>query len=337
MSLLRGQRLEQLKMADVDIAMKRIRQAIKPSPILSMEPLNIYLKHAVYTKAESLQPSGSFKLRGAYNKIASICEQQGGANVITASSGNHALGVSLSARWLGQRAVVVVPETAPAIKKDMCRALGADVIEHGQTYDDAYLLAKSLTEESGAIYIHPVADTDVVAGQGTIALEIVEQIPDVEQVVIPIGGGGLASGISFVMKTVKPNVKVVGVQAEGSSAFYESFKKGQIVELERVNTIADGLSCKKIEPYLFDMIVRLIDDIVLVSESLIKRAIRVGLFYGKLLLEGAGAASLAAVLGGSLDLGRKTVVIASGSNIDKQLLINVINENYNISEGGGYM
>lgn len=326
MPLLRGQRLEPLTMKDVDIAMTRIRRVITPSPMLSIEPLNLYLKHVIYTKAESLQPSGSFKLRGAYNKIASIQKQQEKASVITASSGNHALSVSLSARWLGQHAIVVVPESAPMMKKDMCRALGAEVIERGRTYDDAYLLAQSLAEKGDANYVHPVADTDVVAGQGTIALEVIEQLPDVEQVVIPIGGGGLASGISFVMKTMKPDVKIVGVQPEGSPAFYESLKKGRLVELREVNTIADGLSCKKIEPYLLDMISRWVDDVVLVSEVAIKRAIRVGLLYGKLLLEGAGAASLAAVLEDLLDLKMKTVIIASGSNIDKQLFTDVINE-----------
>lgn len=323
---LRGQRLEPATWADVQAAYRRISQRFGPSPLFTNEFLKGSLGERVLLKAESLLPTGAFKLRGAYNKISCLREAGEVTSVVTASSGNHALGVSLASRWLGITATVCVPRTTPEVKKSNCRSLGAEVVEAGEIYDEAYAKAKELCEQHAMYYVHPVADTDVVAGQGTIAMEILKQKEDVEQIVVPLGGGGLVSGIAFAAKQIKPSVRVVAVQAAGSPLFYRSLQEGKPVDLETVSTIADGMASKKVEPYLWGMVQEYVDDVVVVAESSIAEAVRTALLEGKLLLEGAGAAATAAVLEGQVSHELNTVVIASGANIDPALLTRILNQ-----------
>jgi len=311
-----SQRLDPLTLPDIQTAKERLRNVITPSPIINMELLNMKLQKNVFVKAESLLPVGSFKLRGAYNKIAAITEGKSGIEVITASAGNHAMGVSYACKVLNQKATVVLPKTAPAIKKETCLALGATVIEYGETYNDAYAKAREMEKELGSVYIHSIADTEIIAGQGTVGLEILEQLPNVKQVIVPIGGGGLVSGVAVALKSINPKIRVIAVQPSGSPVYYRTIKEKKIVELNEVNTIADGLANKKVEPFLLDHILKWVDDVCLVQEDSIKKAIALQLMYGKILVEGAGAAALAAVLEGQIDCSEPTVLISTGSNID---------------------
>lgn len=322
---MKGQRLDTVTWEDVKHAEIRLRGHVGPSPLVSMEFLNMLVGRAVWLKVESVLPTGSFKLRGAYNKIASLTERFGRTDVITASSGNHALGVSFASKRLGQRAVVYVPTVTPDAKKANCRKLGATVVEEGDIYDDAYAAA---CKQSGSYYVHPVADTDVVAGQGTISLEITAQLPEVQQIVVPLGGGGLVSGIAFVAKSINSKIRVVAVQAEGSPLFRRCIDAGRLVDLETVDTIADGMACKRAEPFLYDMVTRYVDDVVVVPERMIRYAMQVALRHAKLVLEGAGAAALGALLNGQVKQDLKTVVVASGGNVDLPRLLDVLQERF---------
>jgi threonine dehydratase len=323
---MRGQKLEPVTWEDVQKAYRRIRERFGPSPLVATEFLKRILGHNIQLKAESMNPTGAFKIRGAYNKISCLMEEREVRRVVTASSGNHALGVSLASYWKGIEATVCVPGPTPEVKKRNCIDFGATVIPVGEIYDDAYTHAQELCENEGMLYIHPVADTDVVAGQGTISVEILEQNPNVEQVIVPLGGGGLASGIAFAMKHAKSSVRIVAVQAAGSPLFYRCLEAGKLVELEHVDTIADGMACKKAEPYLLDMVKKYVDDVVVVAEETIAEAIRVCLLDGKLLLEGAGASATAAVIEGKVKVDCNTVIIASGGNIDPSLLKSILEE-----------
>ncbi|MBP1933608.1 threonine ammonia-lyase [Ammoniphilus resinae] len=320
------QRLDPVTLGDIQKAKERLRNVITPSPVVSMELLNMKIKQNLYFKAESLLPVGSFKLRGAYNKIAAISEEKSGFEVITASAGNHAMGVSYACKILNQKATVVVPKTAPKIKKETCQALGATVIEYGENYNDAYSKAREIEKEYGTRYVHPVADTEVIAGQGTIGLEIMEQLPDVQQVIVPLGGGGLAVGIAAAVKSINPKIRVIAIQPSGSAVFYQTIKEKKTVVLDQVNTIADGLSNKKAEPFLLDQILQWVDDVYMVQEESIKRAIVLQLMYGKILVEGAGAAPLAAVIEDQIDCRVPTVLVSTGSNIDSGMLRDLLDD-----------
>ena len=325
---MKGQRQDPVTWDDVKRAEVRLRGHVGPSPLVSIEFLNMVVGYPVWLKAESLLPTGSFKLRGAYNKIAALSEQFGKADIIAASSGNHALGVSFASRSLGQTAVVYVPTVTPDAKKENCRKLGATVVEVGSIYDEAYAAAAAACENGRSYYVHPVADTDIVAGQGTISVELAAQLPDVRQIVVPLGGGGLVSGIAFAAKSINPSIRIVAVQAEGSPLFRRCLDAGRLVELDSVDTIADGMACKRAEPFLFRMIQQYVDDVVVVPERMIRYAMQTAVRHGKLVLEGSGAAALGAVLNGQVDSKLKTVIIASGGNVDLPRLVQVMEEDH---------
>ncbi|MFB5661255.1 threonine/serine dehydratase [Alteribacillus sp. HJP-4] len=314
--------MDKVTFDDFKTARKRLHEILQhPTPLLQNELLNMELGASLYIKAESLLPVGSFKLRGAFNKIASLVEtEKEPITVVTASAGNHAMGVSYASKVKGVTAVVAVPETTPQIKINTCRALGAEVHPVGKTFDDAYDYARKLAEEKNYMYVHNVADTDVVAGQGTVALELLEQLPDVDQIIVPLGGGGLVSGIAMAAKAINPSIRIIAVQAEGSSAYYQTYKSGKIVTLPSTNTLAEGLSMKKPEPYLLDFINAWVDDIVEVKENSIREAIKLFVLTGKLVVEASGAVALAAVMENQVTLTDKTVLIATGSNIDGSVL-----------------
>lgn len=321
---MRGQRLDEIKIEDINLAVERLKRVIKPTPIITMEMLNQTFGKKIYFKTECLLPTGSFKLRGAYNKISSISYNERKKGVITASSGNHAISVSLASKWLKCKPTVLVPSNVPHIKIRTCKQLGAEVIAIGDSYDEAYDKAKQISEIEGKCYIHPVADTDVIAGQATIGLEILQQMSYVKQVIVPLGGGGLVSGIAIAIKQIDPSVKIIAVQPEGSSAYYQSILNNKITRLNDVNTIADGLALKKPEPFLYEQIKQWVDDVVVVKESTIRKAIKILLYKGKILVEGAGAVAFAALMDECIDWEEETVCIASGSNIDESRLIDIL-------------
>jgi len=274
----------------------------------------------VYIKAENLQLTGAFKLRGAYNKIRSLTPEEAARGVIACSAGNHAQGIALSASRLGIKAVICMPAGAPISKVEATRGYGAEVVLVPGVYDDAAAEAERLTKEQGYTFAHPFNDPLVIAGQGTIGLEILEQLPDVEQIVVPIGGGGLITGIALTMKTLKPSVKIYGVMPAGSAVYVESRRQGQLVTLDHCSSMADAVVRKTGEEYLYPYIEKYVDDIFTVTEDSIRQAVRTACLYGKLTLEGSGALALAALLEKKCPLSPGTVLICSGGNIDKAVL-----------------
>ncbi|MBR5230408.1 MAG: threonine ammonia-lyase [Firmicutes bacterium] len=279
----------------------------------------------LYLKTENLQVTGSFKLRGAYYKIHQLTEEQKAAGIVACSAGNHAQGVALAATKMGIKSVVCMPDGAPISKVEATKALGAEVKLVPGAYDDAYAEACRLRDETGATFIHPFDDEEVIAGQGTIGLEILEQLPDVEAIIVPIGGGGLAAGVACAVKQLKPDVKVYGVQAAKAPSMYESVKAGEITALTNVATFADGIAVKRPGNTTFEIISKYVDEVVTVSEDEIATAILTLMEKQKVVAEGAGAVSVAAALFNKLPIeGKKVVCIVSGGNIDVNILSRVI-------------
>ena len=279
----------------------------------------------IYLKTENLQFTGSFKLRGAYYKMSKLTEEEKSHGVVACSAGNHAQGVALAAQKSGIKATICLPDGAPISKIEATKSYGADVCLVEGVYDDAYKKALSLRDECGYTFIHPFNDEDVIAGQGTIALEIEDQLPNLDAVIVPIGGGGLISGIAFAMKAINPNVKVYGVQAAGAPSMFNSVRDGEIEELPSVSTIADGIAVKKPGDVTFDICSKYVDKIVTVTEDEIAAAILALMEQHKLVTEGAGAVAVAAAMFGKLEIeGKKVVCLLSGGNIDVTILSRVI-------------
>lgn len=279
----------------------------------------------IYIKAENLQLTGAFKLRGAYNKILSLTPEEAARGVIACSAGNHAQGIALSATRLGIRSVICMPAGAPISKVEATRAYGAEVVLVPGVYDDAAREAERLTKEHGYTFAHPFNDPYVIAGQGTIGLEILEQLPDVSQVVVPIGGGGLISGIAYAIKHLKPSCRVIGVQAEGAASMEQSIRQGRPVELGSVATIADGIAVKRPGDLTFQLCREYVDEIVTVREDEIASAILALMEVQKTVAEGAGATPVAACMFKKVDTtAGKTVCVVSGGNVDVTTLSRVI-------------
>ena len=279
----------------------------------------------LYLKTENRQLTGSFKLRGAYYKISQLSEAQRAAGIIACSAGNHAQGVALAASRMGIKSIICMPDGAPISKVESTKALGAEVCLVKGAYDDAYAHACRLQQETGSTFIHPFNDDEVIAGQGTIGLEILDQLADVDAVICPIGGGGLISGVAYAIKTLNPNVKVYGVQAENAPSMAESVKQGEAITLETVQTFADGIAVKHPGDVTFEMVQKYVDQVVTVSEDEIAAAILALIEKQKLIAEGAGAVSVAAAMFHKLPIeGKKVVCIISGGNIDVNILSRVI-------------
>lgn len=284
-------------------------------------PTNLSKECEIYLKAECLQNTGSFKLRGAYNKITFLSEEEKQRGVIACSAGNHAQGVALGATNNGIKSVICLPTTAPLAKVEATRNLGAEVCMVEGFYDDAYEKALELKDKYGYTFIHPFDDPLVIAGQGTIGLEILSQLPEVEAVVVPVGGGGLISGIAFAIKKMRPDVKIYGVQAAGAPSMKESLEKGERVHLDKVQTIADGISVKEPGQLTFEICQKYVDEIVTVNDDEIAAAILMLMEKQKMVSEGAGAVAVAAVLFDKLPVkGKKVVCVVSGGNIDVNVL-----------------
>ena len=282
-------------------------------------------KNQVYLKTENLQATGSFKLRGAYFKISQLTEEQKKAGIVACSAGNHAQGVALGATHNGVQAIVCMPDGAPISKVEATKALGAKVQLVKGTYDDAYEYAVKLVEETGATFVHPFNDPEVMAGQGTIGLEILDQLDDVDAIVVPVGGGGLIAGLAYAVKQLKPDIKVYGVQAQEAASMVESYKQDKLVNLETVSTFADGIAVKNPGDLTFSIIGEYVDDMIKVSEDEIAAAILALIEKQKLITEGAGAVGMAAIMFDKIPLeGKNVVCLLSGGNIDVNILSRVI-------------
>ena len=275
----------------------------------------------IYIKSENLQLTGAFKIRGAYNKIRSLTPEEASHGVIACSAGNHAQGIALSATKLGIKSVICMPEGAPISKVEATRNYGAEVVLVPGVYDDAAREAERLSKEHGYTFAHPFNDPYVIAGQGTIGLEILEQLPDVDVILVPIGGGGLISGLAYAVKHLKPSCQVIGVQAAGAASMVDSLEAGHILTLPSVHTIADGIQVKTPGDLTFEMCRQYVDKVVAVSENEIAGAILSVLEKQKLVAEGAGAVGIAAAMYGKVDLRGKTVcALLSGGNVDVTML-----------------
>ena len=279
----------------------------------------------MYLKTENLQVTGSFKVRGAYYKISQLTEEQKKAGVIACSAGNHAQGVALSATKNGIKSVVCMPDGAPISKVEATKGYGAEVVLVPGVYDDAYNKALELQKEKGYTFVHPFDDEDVIAGQGTIGLEILNQLENIDAVVVPIGGGGLISGVAFAIKSLKPQIKVYGVQAANAPSMYESIKQKSQITLDTVSTFADGIAVKHPGDNTFELVSKYVDEVVTVSEDEIAMAILTLMERQKLVSEGAGAVAVAAVLSDKVPVdGKNVVCVVSGGNIDVNILSRVL-------------
>ena len=279
----------------------------------------------LYLKTENLQVTGSFKVRGAGYKISQLSPEEKARGVIACSAGNHAQGVALAAQKYGIKSVICLPDGAPISKVEATKSYGAEVVMVPGVYDDAYKRALELRDEMGYTFVHPFDDEDVIAGQGTIALEILDEIDDIDAVVVPIGGGGLISGVAFALKQLKPDIKVYGVQSAGAPSMYNSVKNGKKERLDSVSTIADGIAVKEPGDNTYELVSKYVDDIATVTEGEISSAILALIEQHKLIAEGAGAVAVAAVMFDKVPVkGKKVVALVSGGNIDVTILSRVI-------------
>ena len=280
---------------------------------------------SIFLKPENLQLTGSFKVRGAYYKISQLSDEEKAKGVIACSAGNHAQGVALGATKNGIKSLICLPSGAPISKVEATKKYGAEVCLVDGVYDDAYQKALQLKEEKGYTFVHPFDDENVIAGQGTIGIELLDQLPDVDAVIVPVGGGGLISGVAFAIKSLRPNVKVYGVQASGAPSMVQSLSHKRIERLPSVKTIADGIAVKEPGTHTFDICSKYVDDVVTVTDDEISTAILSLIEQQKLVAEGAGAVSVAAAMFGKLPIeGKKTICLVSGGNIDVTILSRVI-------------
>jgi threonine dehydratase len=307
-------------------ARERIAGGVIETPTIAAAAVAESLPCRLHLKLENLQRTGSFKDRGALNCLLDVAARGRPAGVVTASAGNHAQAVAWHCGRLGIAAVVVMPESTPLIKVANARKFGARVVFHGATLSDAMVEALRLRDEEGLVLVHAFDDERVIAGQGTIGLELLEQVPDLTVVVVPVGGGGLISGIALAVKEAKPQVRVVGVEAEAAASALASRRAGQVVRIETAETIADGIATKQVGQHTFPLIDRLVDDIVTVSEEEIAAAVHELLERQKLIAEGAGATALAALHSGKIPLSAEDVVVGvvSGGNIDVNIVARIL-------------
>jgi len=314
---------------DEMLTLERIYQAahvLKPVARKTGLIRAVNLAEDLYLKTENLQVTGAFKVRGAYFKLSKLTPEEKKLGVVACSAGNHAQGVALAAKENGIKSTIFVPSAAPISKIEAARSYGSDIRLVSGVYDDAYNAALEYLEQSSAVFVHPFEDLDVIAGQGTIGLEILEQLPSVEAVIVPIGGGGLISGVAYAVKKLNPGCKVYGVQAAGAGSMAKSLDLGEISTLSKVRTFADGIAVKSPGKMTFSFCSQYVDEIVTVTDDEIASAILTLMEKQKLVAEGAGATSVAAALSGKLPIqGKRCVSIVSGGNIDVNILSRVIN------------
>jgi threonine dehydratase len=324
-----------LGLADVEAARDLLTGVTRETPLEPSRPLTAKIGGPAWLKCENLQRAGSFKVRGAYVRIARLSADERARGVVAASAGNHAQGVALAAGLLGAAATVFMPVGAPLPKLAATKGYGARVELVGNTVDESLVAAQRFAEQTGAVLIHPFDHPDIIAGQGTIALEIIERCPDVKTIVASVGGGGLISGIAVAAKALRPDIRVIGVQAEGAAAYPKSLRAGRPVPLQGMATIADGIAVGCPGEIPFTHVTKLIDEIVTVTDEDISRALLMLLERGKMVVEPAGAAGVAALLSGLVQVECPVVVVLSGGNIDPLLMVKVIE--HGLTSAGRYL
>lgn len=307
--------------ADIWEAYKLLKPRLHHTPLAPSRTLRDITGADIYLKAENMQRSGSFKVRGASYKISRLSKEEYSHGVIAASAGNHAQGVAIAAAQYDISCTIVMPETAPLAKVTATQGYGAEVVLHGFTYDDAYQYCLELQQETGATFIHAFDDPDIIAGQGTLGLEMLSDLPDADALIIPIGGGGLIAGITIAARALRPNIKIIGVQAEGAASCRASLDAGELRTLPSITTIADGIAVKRPGTLTFPIIQNLVDDVVIVNDEEIIGAVLLLMERSKMLVEGAGAVGVAAMLSGVVKLdGKRVLVPLTGGNIDINLV-----------------
>lgn len=317
--------LQDISINDIREAQKVLSAIIKKTEMPRSISASNMCGMDVFLKFENTQRTGSFKIRGAYNKIANLTSEEKARGVVASSAGNHAQGVALSATLANVKATIVMPENASLNKVAATKAYGAQVVLHGEVYDDAFEHAKKLEREQGLIFVHPYEDPMVIAGQGTIGLEIFETVPDLDTMIIPIGGGGLISGISMCLKTLNPRIKIIGVQSDQAPGMADLFHHRAPQKLQKVVTIADGIAIKRPSQAMYDhFISKYVDEVVTVSDDELAEAIVFLLERAKTVTEGSGAAAMAALMKRNLNVGKKVGVILCGGNIDLNIVAKII-------------
>ena len=310
---------------DIRTAYQRIKNVIHRTPLLTSRTFNQITNLNVFFKAENFQKIGAFKIRGAYNKISTLSNAQKNAGVITHSSGNHAQGVALSCKLLDIKAYVVMPFNSSRSKINAVKSYGAEVIFCGETTDDREKMTNELIDKFGYTFVHPYDDDLIIAGQGTTAIEIFEDLKDLDYLFVPVGGGGLISGSSVVTKNISPKTKIIGVETTGANDCYQSFKRKELVKLQSTNTIADGMRTLSVGKRNFEIIMRYVDDIITVDDEDVIEMVKFFLERMKILVEPTGAVSSAALLKNKLSLKNKNVcAIISGGNVDFDILKSIL-------------
>ena len=324
-----------VELTDIEQAAGRIQGVIRNLPVQGARWLSEQVGGSVYLVPENLQRAGSFKIRGAYNRIAQLSESDRAKGVVAASAGNHAQGVALAGQLLSVKVTVFMPVDASIPKIEATRAYGAEVRFHGATVDEALVEARAFADATGAILIHPFDHEHVVAGQGTLGLEIIEKIPDVKTVVVCTGGGGLLAGVAFAIKQLKPDVKVIGVQAEGAASYPQSIAEGQPITREQMNTMADGIAIARPGDIPFQLIREYVDEFRTVTEEELSRAVLMLLERAKLVVEPSGAAATAAVMSAPHDFEPPVAITLSGGNVDSLVLLRIIR--HGMAAAGRYL
>ncbi|MCP1124633.1 threonine ammonia-lyase [Bacillus sp. AFS018417] len=308
-----------LTIVDIKKAKQVLDRNARKTPLVKSFYLTSKTGGEIYLKLENMQLTGSFKFRGAFNKISNLTDEEKARGVIACSAGNHAQGVALSSHLLGIKSKIVMPTSAPKAKVEATKGYGSEVILYGDTFDDAKAKCEEIIKETGETYLHPYDDVEVMAGQGTIGLDILDDMWDVDTVLVPIGGGGIIAGIAVALKSFNPSINIIGVQADNVHGMKASYDKGEIVEHYEAPTIADGCAVKIPGTLTFKIVRELVDDIVTVSEEELEVAMKDLLQRGKAVVEGAGALATAALLAGKVDpyiKGKKVAAIISGGNVD---------------------
>lgn len=322
-----------ISLADVRDARERLAGIVRPTPIQQRDAISRRAGRTVLVKPEHLQRTGSYKIRGAYNFLCRLGD--GAREVVAASAGNHAQGVALAATLTRRRATIFMPETAPLPKVEATRGYGAEIRSEGETVDDCMERAQAHAQQTGAVYVPPFDDPVIVAGQGTVGIEIAEEVGDAEVVLVPVGGGGLVSGIAAVLAHMRPDVRVVGVEAEGAAAMRAALDAGRCVTLDSVATMADGIAVRSVSDLTLAHVKAYVDDVVTVTDEEISQSLLLLIERGKAVVEPAGAVGLAAVLSGKVSGRGPVVAVLSGGNVDPLLLLRLID--HGLSAAGRYL
>ena len=317
----------ELKLQEIELAAQRLKPVLHHTELDMSSTFSAMTGGQIYLKCENRQKTGSFKIRGASNKIAALVERGEVKSVVASSAGNHAQGVAFAAKNFGIPATIAMPATAPIAKVQATQGYGANVVLSGDCYDDAYAKACEICEAEGATFLHPYNDLEVIAGQGTLGLEILSDLPTVDVVIVPAGGGGLLAGVAVCIKQINPRIRIVGVQAEGANAIAQSFREKRYISTDTVSTIADGIAVKAPGDITVELINRYVDDVVTVSDMEISDAILMLMERCKQIVEPSGATPVAAVLNGKVDVkGKKAVCLLSGGNIDVSFIQCIIEQ-----------